>query len=306
MDRVAVIDIGSNSIKATVFVVRDRTEAARTTESVRIFPVGGDDGIAADRLREATEAVRRLKDFALSHGAARTVVVGTSAMRESRGASQLVRAVQEAAGLRVNVLSGESEARVVARGVRSDPAYASYPDLLAFDLGGGSLEVVQLRGDTMLKARSLPLGSVRLTNGFLGGGHSPLSDLDVASINNHVASMTDVLLRPTMAESHLVLGAGGAFSAVAQHLEAVGEPIQGGRIPVLRIRGLRDRLCKLGVEERRKVPGIPADRADIMPAALVTLCTLAELCGAEAFHLTYHGVRHGILDVMLTEEGMLL
>ena len=44
----------------------------------------------------------------------------------------------------------------------------------------------------------------------------------------------------------------------------------------------------------------------IMPAALVTLCTLAELCGAEAFHLTHHGVRHGVLDVMLTEEGVLL
>ena len=306
MDRVVVIDIGSNSIKATVFVVADRSEAARATESVRIFPVGSDDGIAADQLCAATEAVRRLKDFALSHGAARTVVVGTSAMRESRGASQLVRAVQEAAGLRVNVLSGESEARFFARGLRSDPAYASYPNLLAFDLGGGSLEVVQLRGSAMLKARSLPLGSVRLTNGFLGGGHSPLSNLDIKSINNHVASMTKVLLNPTMAESHLVLGAGGAFSAIALHLEAVGEPIQGGRIPVLRIRGLLDRLCKLDVEERRKVPGIPADRADIMPAALVTLCTVAELCGAEAFHLTHHGVRHGILDVMLTEEGMLL
>lgn len=306
MERVAVIDIGSNSIKATVFVISDRSEAARSTESVRIFPALGDDGIAPDRLQLAAEAVARMHAFALANGARRTVIVGTSAMRESRSSAQLVRAVRDATGLMVNVLSGESEARVVARGVRSDPAYASYPDLLAFDLGGGSLEVVQLRDGSILRARSLPLGSVRLTNGFLGGGQAPLSDLDAASINSHVASMAEILLRPNMAETHLVLGAGGVFSAIASHLEAIGEPIQAGRIPTLRIRGLRDRLCKLDVDGRRNVPGIPPDRADIMPAALVTVCTLAELCGAEAFHLTHHGVRHGMLDVMLTNEGVLL
>lgn len=306
MERLAVIDIGSNSIKATVFVSKDRAEAARTTESVRIFPSGTDEAMSAERMQQAVAAVVRLHAFARDNGAARTVIVGTSAMREGRGSAQLAKAVQESTGLRVNILSGESEARVVARGVRSDPAYASYPDLLAFDLGGGSLEVVQMRSGRLLKARSLPLGSVRLTNGFLGGGHAPLSDLDVASISSHVASMTDVMLKPALAESHLVLGAGGAFSAIAQHLEAIGEPVRAGRIPALRIRGLRDRLCKLDLEGRRKVPGVPHDRADIMPAALVTICTLADLCGAEAFHLTHHGVRHGILDVMLTEEGVLL
>lgn len=306
MERVSVIDIGSNSIKATVFVVKDRSEAARTAESVRIFPSGLHDGISAEQLRDAVAAVGRLHAFALDNGSGRTVIVGTSAMRECGGSAQLARAVHETTGLRVNVLSGESEARVVARGVRSDPAYASYPDLLAFDLGGGSLEVVQLRGGSILKARSLPLGSVRLTHGFLGGGHAPLSDLDVASINSHVASMVEMLLKPTMAETHLVLGAGGAFSAIAQHLSAIGEPVQAGRIPTLRVRSLRDRLCKLSVDERRSVPGIPSDRADIMPAALVTICTLADLCGAEAFHLTHHGVRHGMLDVMLTNEGSLL
>lgn len=306
MRRAAVIDIGSNSIKATVFDAKSRQDLARLTESVRIFPSGSDQGIQPEKLREAVEAVGRLHAFAKDNGADRTAVVGTSAMRECKGSDSLVRAVLKSTGLRVNVLSGESEARIVARGVRSDPAYAAYPDLLAFDLGGGSLEVARLRGGQILTARSLPLGSVRLTQGFLGGGAGPLSDLDMASIASHVSSMAGMILRPTMAEGHLVLGAGGAFSAIAGHLEATGEPVLAGRMPALRIRGLRDRLSKLGVEERSEVPGVPADRADIMPAALITICTLAELCGADAFHLTHHGVRHGILDVMLTEEGVLL
>ena len=57
------------------------------------------------------------------------------------------------------------------------------------------------------------------------------------------------------------------------------------------------------LEERKKIPGIPTDRADIMPAALITLCALADLTGAEAFHLTHRGVRHGMIELMLSQSG---
>jgi exopolyphosphatase/pppGpp-phosphohydrolase len=57
--------------------------------------------------------------------------------------------------------------------------------------------------------------------------------------------------------------------------------------------------------ERAAVPGIPADRADIMPAALLTVCVLADLTGAESFHLTHHGLRHGMVELMLGPSGSL-
>ncbi|MFM9146913.1 MAG: hypothetical protein ACKORI_02135, partial [Verrucomicrobiota bacterium] len=82
------------------------------------------------------EAVRRLMEFARTNGSGRTVVVGTSAMREAKGSKELARMIHDATGFPVSVLSGESEARVVGRGVMTDRAYASYPSLLAFDLGG--------------------------------------------------------------------------------------------------------------------------------------------------------------------------
>jgi len=100
-----------------------------------------------------------------------------------------------------------------------------------------------------------------------------------------------------------VEGAGGVFSAVALHLEAVGEPVVDGRLPALRIRALKDRLSALPLSERRAVPGIPAERADIMPAALLTVCVLAELTGAESFQLTHRGLRHGMVELMLGPSG---
>ncbi len=307
MRRAAVIDLGSNSIKATVFDLSDRSEVARHAEQVRIFTSGPpDDRPPQALIQEASEAVRRLVEFSRAHEAEKTVIVGTSAVRESSWASSLAARIKELTGLKLAVLSGESEARIMARGVRNDRNYSGYPDLVAFDLGGGSLEFAQMKGARMVRALSLKLGSVRLTQGFLGDGEGRLSDLDIASISSHVSSVMDKHLHPRMADTHLVVGAGGAFNAIAMHLEAAGEPIQGGRIPVLRIRELQQRLCGMGLDARRAVPGIPADRADIMPAALVTISTLASLCGAEAFHLTHHGVRHGMLDVLLSPEGALL
>jgi exopolyphosphatase/pppGpp-phosphohydrolase len=108
-----------------------------------------------------------------------------------------------------------------------------------------------------------------------------------------------------MAEQGLVVGAGGVFSAVALHLEAVGEAVVEGRLPTLRIRALKDKLSALPLAERAAVPGIPADRADIMPAALLTVCVLADLTGAESFHLTHHGLRHGMVELMLGPSGSL-
>jgi exopolyphosphatase/guanosine-5'-triphosphate,3'-diphosphate pyrophosphatase len=174
---------------------------------------------------------------------------------------------------------------------------------MAFDLGGGSLEVTALRGQHYVLARSFPLGSVRMTNGYLRGGAGVVDELDQASIRTHLMGVLQTVIPANAAENYLIIGAGGAFAAVALHLEAMGEPPVGGRLPVLRIRELRDRMCALDLAARRKIPGIPADRADIMPAALITLCVLADLTGAESFHLSHYGVRHGMIELLLGPSG---
>jgi exopolyphosphatase/pppGpp-phosphohydrolase len=108
-----------------------------------------------------------------------------------------------------------------------------------------------------------------------------------------------------VADRALIVGAGGAFSVMGLYLEAIGEPPVGGRLPLLRIRELKDKICRMTTQEQRTLPGIPADRLDIMPAALLTLCILADLTGAEAFHVTHRGVRHGMVQLLLGESGKL-
>ena len=300
MSVIAVVDVGSNSIKVAVVDGRDRSELGRLTESVRLQQEGGPgEALPLEAQESAAAAIGRLLDFARSKGATRFTVLGTSAVRECANRQAFADKVRAVTGQPLTIVSGEVEARLAGAGVRTDPAYAAYANILTFDLGGGSLEVTAIRGQHTVLARSFPLGSVRMTNGYLRGGAGVVDELDQLSIRTHLLGVLQTVVPANAAENYLIIGAGGAFAAVALHLEAIGETPVGGRLPILRIRELRDQMCALDVEARRKVPGIPADRADIMPAALITLCVLADLTGAEAFHLSHRGVRHGMVELML-------
>jgi exopolyphosphatase/guanosine-5'-triphosphate,3'-diphosphate pyrophosphatase len=307
MSVIAVVDVGSNSIKVSVVEAAGRRELARASEDVRLHSESHpSDPLTAESMTAAVAAVGRLLAFARTHGATRCNVLGTSAVRECANRADFAARVLAGTGVPLTIVSGEVEARLAAAGVRSDPSYAGYADILAFDLGGGSLEVSALRGDRCVLARSFPLGSVRLTHGFLRGGLGAVDELDQVSVRTHILGMLASVVPPKAAENFLIVGAGGAFATVAGHLEAIGEAPVSGRLPMLRIRELRDRLCALDLEARRKVPGVPRERADIMPAALITLGVLADLTGAEAFQLSYRGVRHGMTELMLGPSGELL
>ena len=306
MPLLAVVDLGSNSLKVSVVEGASRQEVARSSESLRIFPPSiSEFTLARDTLQSAAEAVGRLVAFARAQGARSLVILGTSAVRDCANRAEFAALIKSVTGVPLTIISGEVEARLVAAGVHTDPAYRDSPHLPVFDLGGGSLEVATLRGGQVGLARSYPLGSVRLTHGYLRGGEGIVDELDQSSIREHLARTLGPVLSPRLAEQGMVVGAGGVFSAVALYLQAMGEPVVDGRLPTLRIRELKDKLCALPLAERRTVPGIPAERADIMPAALVTVCTLADLTGAESFQLTHRGLRHGMVELMLGPSGHL-
>ena len=301
----AVVDIGSNSLKVSVVDSQNMKELGRSSESIRLFPSGENPvRLHADKIQLGAQAVSRLVKFAQDKGAQKIVLLGTSAVRECVNREDFSGKIMELCGMPLTVISGEVEARLAAQGVRVDPIYANYRNILAFDLGGGSLEISKLHGKECTFARSYPLGSVRLTS-QLQSKHDGVIDEDhQLNFQSMIRSQLKDALLNEAAKDSLIVGAGGAFTAIALYLEALGEAPVAGRLPTLRIRELKDRICKLTSEERKSLKGIPVDRIDIMPAALLTICVLADLTQAEAFHLTHHGVRQGMIQLLMAEDAM--
>lgn len=302
MPRVAVIDLGSNSLKLLVADGPPLAEVSRGRAEVRIFPPRG-NALESGAILAAADAAADLVARARTAGAERVIVLGTSALRDAPNRGLLAAALRERTGLGLSVISGEVEARLAVDGMLLDPALANLADCVAFDLGGGSLQLMRVVGRRCVHARSLPLGAVRMTRGFLGDSARAVDSHDLESLRHHALELIQPHLPAGIAHEAPLLAAGGALAALADLLRAAGEPAEGGRMGLLTLRNWLARLAALDLETRRALPGMPEGRADILPAALTVVVALADHVGADTLQLTHHGIRHGMASLLLTEAG---
>jgi exopolyphosphatase/guanosine-5'-triphosphate,3'-diphosphate pyrophosphatase len=302
MASVAVIDIGSNSIKVLVATrdaagritaLKSRTIDARISAGIsKAEPRLSDEGMA-----RGLAAIQELLMDAAPFAPAKTVLVATSAVRDARNGADFRAKVKAATGHDIRILSGEEEANLIGRGLTSDPALAEFQDFYVFDLGGGSLECLLFRDRKIQQAQSLQLGCVRLTERFNKDPAAPLQSGECNALAKHVR---DEIKRsgfrcPVVAPAAVF--AGGSMSTVraikgARHGLALEDTP--AIIGTDTLGAMLDELAPMTLDERKAIPGMPAARADVFPAALVTMITLADYANISRFHHSLHNLRWGL------------
>jgi exopolyphosphatase / guanosine-5'-triphosphate,3'-diphosphate pyrophosphatase len=296
---VAVVDIGSNSIKVLVLgrgddgrlvSLLERTLEARISAGIsRERPALGEEGM--DR---GVAAVRALLGEAAPLKPRVTVVVATSAVRDAGNGAAFCERIRRATGHDVRILSGDEEARLIGAGLLCDPGLAGLRDFRVFDLGGGSLEILSFADRRLVLGRSLPLGCVRLAERFGGDLGCPLGEAARADIDRHVrGALSDAGLLGLPPGT--AVGTGGTLATVRRVL-AAGAPLAGtpAIVPVTVIESLLARLGALTLAQRRATPGLPPERADVFPAALAILLALARGLGIAQFHHSLYNLRWGL------------
>jgi exopolyphosphatase/guanosine-5'-triphosphate,3'-diphosphate pyrophosphatase len=308
---VAVIDIGSNSIKVLV-ATRDGSDVfsalkARTLD-VRISagiskakPELSEDGMA-----RGLAAIQELLAEAAPFAPAKIILVATSAVRDASNGWQFRQRVKAATGHEIRILSGEEEANLIGRGLTCDPALADLKDFHVFDLGGGSLECLGFRDRKIEQAISLQLGCVRLTERFIKDVNVPLQQAEANTLAVHVR---DELKRsgfrfPIVAPTAVFTG--GTMSTVraikgARHGVKLEETP--AMIGVETLTHLLDELAPLTLEERKAIPGMPAARADVFSAALITMLALADYAHIDCFRHSLYNLRWGMAAEALTNPS---
>jgi exopolyphosphatase/guanosine-5'-triphosphate,3'-diphosphate pyrophosphatase len=156
---VAVIDIGSNSIK--ILVAQRGPDGSVVPLKVRTLDARISAGISAseprlslDGMVRGVDAVRTLLADAAAYSPTQTALVATSAVRDALNGAEFRARVQEATGHAIRILSGEQEAALIGRGLTVDPALRGLRDFYVFDLGGGSLECLAFRDRRIEQAPS--------------------------------------------------------------------------------------------------------------------------------------------------------
>jgi exopolyphosphatase/guanosine-5'-triphosphate,3'-diphosphate pyrophosphatase len=300
---IAVIDVGSNSIKSLVagrdprggiVALMSRSIDARISAGIG----GTRPRLSEEGMRRGVEAIGELLAEMAPLGPGRTVLVATSAVRDAANGSEFAERIRAATGYELRILSGEEEAGLIGRGLTTDPLLAGLQDFDVFDLGGGSLECLAFRGRRIEQAISLPLGCVRLTERCVDNPEEPFRD-------RHRARVTAVCreafagsgFRFSPAAGAGAVFAGGTITTVRAMLGARSGVPLAETSPVISVDALRallDETAGQPLALRKQAAGLPAARADVFPAALTIVLAVAEIGGFSSFLHSSHNLRHGL------------
>ncbi len=317
--RVATIDIGTNTVLLLVAEIDPRSVSVTRLVAVEEHATITRLGEGVDRTRVlAPAAVERtrtcLDEYAAivkRLGATRVDVVGTSAMRDAGGGEAIRDHVLARFGVPARVVSGDEEARLTFAGALVGlEGEAATSDVLVFDIGGGSTEVVRgTRGEggraTLTYARSFDVGSVRMTERHVRS--DPPSPAERDAIVKDVASSLAALppLGEAAREPVGIAGTVTTLAAVELGLATYdGARVHGHRMSVEAVREVVERLASVPLEARRALPGVHPKRADVIVAGGLVVLTLLEQMGAKSLRISDRGVRWGLaLDLALARPG---
>jgi exopolyphosphatase/guanosine-5'-triphosphate,3'-diphosphate pyrophosphatase len=212
----AAIDMGSNAIR---FYVVEPTGPAtyRVIENVREpIRLGGDvfltGTIRPENIRKAEEAFRRFRQTLLKYRARTVRAVATASIREAVNGQQVLDRLEKASGIRVEVIAGEEEARLVALAVGSRIPLKK-KNALIVDLGGGSVEVSRVEGGRITLAESHNFGAVRLLDVLSSAGDDPARG--GALLRDYMELMGRKLKRKGAEQAELFIATGGNMETIA-------------------------------------------------------------------------------------------
>ena len=288
---IAVIDAGSNSVR--LLVARALSESAFEVVDEERFDArlgGGPDAsiLAPEAMERGVNALRMVAQVAHSHGASEIVAVGTEALRRATNAPAFIERIRAETGLELRVLSSREEALASFLGVMNSSLTR---DGTILDIGGGSVELIRVRDREFLSSTSAPLGALYARNQYLP--KDPPSSREQRALRKAVRAAFDA--GPAVE----IAGVGGAIRNIARIIR------QRGGYPLRRLHGLvierreiarlTAALVRVPTEERRRIPGVSAGRADVLHAVAIVVDEVMEISGAARLHVSGQGLREGLV-----------
>ena len=285
-----IIDIGSNSIRLVVYRGLTRTPHTLFNEKVM---AGLGRGIAADgRLSEdgmavAEAALARFALLAEDMGVDRLRTVATAAVREAANGAEFIERMRESAGLDVEIISGDDEARLSALGV-----IAGIPDAdgVVGDLGGGSLELIRVAGGQAHERLSLPIGSLKL-DAMRKKGRDALA--------RHVRRTLDGVGWSGLGSGKPFYMVGGSWRALTQiHMFLTEYPlpiVHNYAMPADAAARLVRTIAQIDPKALKAVPNISGSRIPQLPGAAMLLSAVVKRLESSQLVASAYGLREGLL-----------
>jgi exopolyphosphatase/guanosine-5'-triphosphate,3'-diphosphate pyrophosphatase len=300
-ERIAAIDVGSNSVRLLV-AEYDPASGLSVIDELKDQPrlaaglatTGCLDEAAIER---ALTTLARMREVCQRRGVKRIAAVATAAVREAANGPRFVRRVRQELDIPLRIIDAETEAALSYRSVAHHFRLAGERTLVA-DIGGGSLELIGAVDGLVELTVSLPLGAVRLTELHLPGERA--AHKEVAQLRAHVRKQLKRGLSARAWAAAMVIGSGGTFTSLARMVQGrrglpPGDTVHGVSVTAAEVEQLLDWLASRTPEQRRQVPGLNPERADIILAGLAVTAELLDWVRSRTLTVSAFGLREGLL-----------
>ena len=296
MQRIAIIDIGSNSARLVIShiykngaynMVYNQKEALRLSQKV-----DGQNLLTEEAFTSTIDTMRSFAHMCKIYQADKTIAVATAAIRNASNGGELVAKVAELKGIQLHIISGNTEAYISYLGVINT---LDVKNGIIFDLGGGSTELILFKNRKILESVSLPLGAVNTTGMFNIRNEMPSNVYN--DLNAFI--MSRLSQYPWLKQNNLpLIGVGGTARTVAKIIQRAKKypatKIHNYAYPVQTFRSFFNKLRLTNLEQRKKISGLSTERSDIILAGSSIISCLLEATGAKKLITSGCGLREGL------------
>ena len=290
----AAIDIGSNAARLLIKSVDDSQEKCFKKEMLLRVPLRlGFDVFAkgelsekkAGKLKRLMKAFRQLMKI---YDVDRYRACATSAMRDARNGSEVIREIKKSTGIAIEIIDGEEEARMVYNN-HIECLEDRKGNYLYVDVGGGSTEVNLLTEGELVYSKSYNIGTVRILSNAVESGAWEKMESDLAAVTQPMQQVN-------------IIGSGGNINKLFKLAPLAEADKEMKRLPVESLRALYSRLQPLSVAERMDTYNLKQDRADVIVPAAEIFLRIADTIGAEFISVPVIGLSDGIIDDMYARD----
>jgi exopolyphosphatase/guanosine-5'-triphosphate,3'-diphosphate pyrophosphatase len=302
---VAFLDVGTNSVRLLVVRInpnRSYTVISEQKEMVRLGETAFKDGLINERAMDrAVNVIKNFCDLSRTYGATEFVSMATSATRETSNRLELIERLKEVTGLELEIISGMEEARLIYLGVSSGH-HIDRRTALFVDIGGGSTELAVGNQRDYSYLESLKVGAIRLTSMFVKRPEGPVPEDTLVKMRKYVKS---ALVRASKEIAELdvkmAFGSSGTVVNLGEMLNRQDSSHQGS-IRHSQLRKLIPQLAAMDLAQRRKVPGMSPERADIIVAGAVILDMIMDELKVSEIAVSGRSLRDGMLMDYLEKQ----
>lgn len=296
MEKLAIIDMGSNSIRFVVLQINDNQSYSllyQEKESIRLGQGLNKTGkLSEDGMQRAMTCLKVYKHIMEVMGITNCMAVATAAARNAENGSAFLHRIETETNISMQIISGEREAYLGYLGVINTIAMKHF---LIFDLGGASVELTLVKDGIPVHSVSIPIGAVTLTERFDMQGNVTASAIQdcMKYVRKKLSSV------PWIENIDIPLvGIGGTARNFAKMSQRASNyefsKIHNYIIPLEGFNALYGEITTRTSANRKKIPGLSAERADLIVAGAIVIKTIFNITGSPNLTVSGCGLREGL------------